>query len=78
MWLYPKNKLLSHAPNSTWLYGGEEARARVTVELHALDIDVAILRRAPQFEQNIPSGTIWLSVQCGRAAEDVPTWQDEI
>jgi hypothetical protein len=35
------------------LHGREEARPRISVELHALDIDVAIVLWAPEFEQDV-------------------------
>jgi hypothetical protein len=42
---------------STRLYRGEEARPRVSVELHTLDIDITRLRRAPKLKQDIPART---------------------
>jgi hypothetical protein len=40
------------------LHGWKVSRARVSIELHALDIDIAIMRRAPQFEQDKLAGPI--------------------
>lgn len=35
------------------LYSGEEARAGVAVELYALNVNVSIRGRAPEFEEDI-------------------------
>jgi hypothetical protein len=47
---------------STRLYRGEEARPRVSVELHTLDIDITRLRRTPELKQNIPARTTTSSI----------------
>jgi hypothetical protein len=34
------------------LYSGEKSRSRIAVELNAFDIDIAIMCRAPEFEED--------------------------
>jgi hypothetical protein len=39
------------------LHGWKVARARVSMELDALNVDIAVVFRAPEFEQDISSRT---------------------
>ena len=76
--LYPKGKLRFHLHRfSTRLHRREVAWPRVPIELHALNVDIAIMSRAPELKQDIPSRTTVLSAQFSRPADiDLHGWME--